>query len=95
MALPKIKPETCLAVVEKAMQSDPVEYCGKFLEKERETAEVLSSLAVGLTRNIEMDGDVEEDELLMRSCLLSAAMFMTCEMVKAEIEAKELEDLIG
>ena len=93
MALPKIKPETCLAVVEKAMQSDPVEYCGKFLEKERETAEVLSGLAVGLTQS--MDGDIEEDELLMRSCLLSAAMFMTCEMVKAEIEAKELEDLIG
>jgi hypothetical protein len=93
MTLPKIKPETCLAVVEKAMQSDPVEYCGKFLEKERETAEVLSGLAVGLTQS--MDGDIEEDELLMRSCLLSAAMFMTCEMVKAEIEAKELEDLIG
>tara|TARA_A100001515_G_scaffold86797_1_gene68920 strand:- start:296 stop:577 length:282 start_codon:yes stop_codon:yes gene_type:complete len=93
MTLPKIKPETCLAVVEKAMQSDPVEYCGKFLEKERETAEVLSGLAVGLAQNI--DSDLEAEELIMRSTMLSAAMFMTCEMVKAEIEAKELEELIG
>lgn len=93
MTLPKIKPETCLAVVDKAMQSDPIEYCGRFLEKERETAEVLSSLAVGLAQNV--GSDIEEDELLMQSTLLSAAMFMTCEMIRAEVEAKELEDLIG
>ena len=32
---------------------------------------------------------------MAQTTLLSSVMFMTYEMVKAEVEAKELEDLIG
>ena len=36
-----------------------------------------------------------EGEIMVQTTLLSSVMFMTYEMVKAEVEAKELEDLIG
>ena len=34
-------------------------------------------------------------EIVMMCTLLSSVMFMTYEMLKAEVEAKELEELIG
>ncbi len=93
MAFPQIKDVTMLAVLEKAMQNDPVEYCGRFLSENEQTADTLASLAVELARSwFESD---DQAEIVMQSTLLSSVMFMTYEMVKAETEAKELEELIG
>ena len=93
MAFPQIKDVTMLAVIEKAMQNDPTHYCGKFLTDNRETGETLSALAVEMARSwFETD---DTAEIVMQSTLLSSVMFMTYEMLKAEVEAKELEELIG
>ena len=93
MAFPTIKDVTMLAVIEKAMQNDPVEYCGRFLADNPETAETISSFAVEMARSwFESD---DQAELVMQSTLLSSVMFMTYEMVKAEVEAKELEEQWG
>jgi hypothetical protein len=93
MSLPHIQEDTLLAVIEKAMQNEPTHYCGKFLEKNPETAENLSSFAIELARS--WFGAEDEGDILAQSTLLSSVMFMTYEMVKAEVEAKDLEDLIG
>ena len=93
MSLPHIQENTLLAVIEKAMQNEPTHYCGEFLDKNPETAENLSCFAVELARS--WFGADDEGEILAQSTLLSSVMFMTYEMVKAEVEAKELEDLIG
>jgi proteasome lid subunit RPN8/RPN11 len=93
MGFPQIKDVTMLAVLEKAMQNDPVEYCGRFLSENEQTADTLASLAVEMARSwFESD---DQAEIVMQSTLLSSVMFMTYEMVKAETEAKELEELIG
>ena len=93
MAFPTIKDVTLLAVIEKAMQNDPTHYCGKFLAENPETAETISTFAVEMARSwFESD---DQAELVMQSTLLSSVMFMTYEMVKAEVEAKELEELYG
>ena len=40
--------------------------------------------------------DADDDpEIVLHSTILSSVMFMTYEMLKAEVEAKELEELIG
>ena len=93
MSLPHIQENTLLAVIEKAMQNEPTHYCGEFLDKNPETAENLSSFAVELARS--WFGADDEGEIFAQSTLLSSVMFMTYEMVKAEVEAKEVEDLIG
>lgn len=87
----EIKDTTVLAVIDKAMQQDPLEYCGSFLEANGKTAENLSAVAVNLAQLVTDEDDVEN--LIMASTAISAAMFMTYEMANAEIEAKELEDL--
>ena len=93
MGFPQIKDVTMLAVVEKAMQNDPTHYCGKILAENPETAETISAFAVEMARSwFESD---DTSELVMQSTLLSSVMFMTYEMLKAEVEAKELEELIG
>jgi len=93
MGFPQIKDVTMLAVIEKAMQNDPTHYCGQFLRDNNETAETLSALAVELARSwFETD---DTAELVAHSTILSSVMFMTYEMLKAEVEAKELEELIG
>ena len=93
MAFPQIKDVTLLAVIEKAMQNDPTHYCGQFLHDNNETAETLSALAVELARSwFETD---DTAEIVAHSTILSSVMFMTYEMLKAETEAKELEELIG
>jgi len=93
MAFPQIKDVTLLAVIEKAMQNDPTEYCGRFLEDNPETAETISTFAVEMARSwFESD---DTSELVLQSTLLSSVMFMTYEMARAEVEAKELEELIG
>ena len=93
MAFPQIKDVTMLAVIEKAMQNDPTHYCGKFLTDTRETGEPLSALAVEMARSwFETD---DTAEIVAHSTILSSVMFMTYEMLKAETEAKELEELIG
>lgn len=93
MAFPTIKDVTLLAVIEKAMQNDPVEYCGRFLADNPETAETISAFAVEMARSwFESD---DQAEIVMQSTLLSSVMFMTYEMVKAEVESKELEEQWG
>lgn len=92
MAFPQIKDVTLLAVIGKAMQNDPTHYCGQFLQDNPETAEVISTFAVEMARS--WFGD-ESDELILQSTLLSSVMFMTYEMARAEVEARELEELIG
>ena len=92
MAFPQIKDVTLLAVIEKAMQNDPTEYCGRFLQDNPETAETISTFAVEMARSWFVD---ESDELILQSTLLSSVMFMTYEMARAEVEARELEELIG
>ena len=84
---------TMLAVIEKAMQNDPAHYCGQFLEDNPETAETISAFAVEMARSWFESDDTAE--LVMQSTLLSSVMFMTYEMVKAEVEAKELEEQWG
>lgn len=88
----QIKPETMLAVLEKAMQSDPTEYCGEFVEKHDQVGETLTSVAAGLA-SLFVEDDDDMDSLMMHATVISSAMFMTYEMANAEIEAKELEDL--
>ena len=95
MAFPQIKDVTMLAVIEKAMQNDPTHYCGKFLTDNRETGETLSALAVELSKSFFGFGDDDIGEIMSHSTLLSSVMFMTYEMARAEVEAKELEELIG
>lgn len=82
-----------LAVIEKAMQNDPTHYCGKFLVENPETGETISAFAVEMARSWFESEDTAE--IVMQSTLLSSVMFMTYEMVKAEVEAKELEELYG
>ncbi len=93
MAFPTIKDVTMLAVIEKAMQNDPTHYCGKFLVENPETGETISAFAVEMARSWFESEDTAE--IVMQSTLLSSVMFMTYEMVKAEVEAKELEELYG
>jgi proteasome lid subunit RPN8/RPN11 len=93
MAFPQIKDVTLLAVIEKAMQNDPVEYCGRFLSENEQTADTLASLAVELARSWYEADDTAE--IVAHSTVLSAVMFMTYEMARAEVEARELEELIG
>ena len=87
----KIKDTTVLAVVDKAMQKDPLEYCSSFLQSNDRTAKNVSAVAVNLAQLVTDDEDIEN--LIMASTAISAAMFMTYEMANAEIEAKELEEL--
>ena len=88
----KIKEETMLAVVEKAMQSDPMEYCGEFITNHEEVGDTLTHLATNLARLTVEDED-DMPSLMAQATVISSAMFMTYEMAKAEVEAKELEDL--
>jgi hypothetical protein len=93
MAFPKIKDVTMLAVLDKATQTDPVEYCSDFMGKNPETGQHLLGLAVNMAQsffNLEEDGDI-----IAHSTILSAVMFMTYEMVKAEVEAQEMEEHWG
>ena len=46
----QIKEETLIAVVEKAMQSDPMEYCGEFITKNEKVGDTLTGLAVILAQ---------------------------------------------
>ena len=87
----EIKETTVLAVIDKAMQQDPLEYCSSFLQSNDRTAKNLSAVAVNLAQLVTDDEDIEN--LIMASTAISAAMFMTYEMANAEIEAKELEEL--
>ena len=70
-------------------------YAGMAMQAEMSVAagSGLSSFAVELARS--WFGAEDEGDILAQSTLLSSVMFMTYEMVKAEVEAKELEDLIG
>ena len=78
MGFPQIKDVTMLAVLEKAMQNDPVEYCGRFLSENEQTADTLASLAVEMARSwFESD---DQAEIVMQSTLLSSVMFMTYEL---------------
>ena len=88
----EIKAETMLAVVEKAMQSDPMEYCGEFISKHEEVGDTLTHLAANLARLTVEDED-DMSSLMAQATVISSAMFMTYEMAKAEVEAKELENL--
>ena len=93
MAFPQIKDVTLLAVIEKAMQNDPTHYCGKFMSENEETADTISAFAIEMARSwFETD---DTAEIVAHSTILSSVMFMTYEMLKAEVEAKELEELIG
>jgi len=87
----EIKDTTVLAVIEKATQIPPMEYCGKFLVDNEQVGESLSTLAVTLAQMVSDDDNVEQ--LMMNATAISTAMFMTYEMANAEVEAKELEDL--
>ena len=87
----EIKETTVLAVIDKAMQQAPLEYCSSFLQSTDRTAKNLSAVAVNLAQLVTDDEDIEN--LIMASTAISAAMFMTYEMANAEIEAKQLEDL--
>jgi|TARA_R100000908_G_C3648459_1_gene81360 hypothetical protein len=87
----EIKDSTVLAVIEKATQIPPMEYCGKFLEDNEQVGESLSTLAVTLAQMVSDDDNVEQ--LMLNATAISSAMFMTYEMANAEVEAKELEDL--
>ena len=89
----EIKEATVLAVIEKATQVEPMEYCGKFLEDNEQVGECLSTLAVNLARMVSDEDSI--DQLMLHSTAISSAMFMTYEMANAEVEAKELEDLFG
>ena len=93
MTFPQIKDVTLLAVIEKAMQNDPTYYCGKFMSENEETAETISTFAVEMARSWFESEDASE--LIAQTTLLSSVMFMTYEMLKAEVEAKELEQLYG
>ena len=94
MGFPQIKDVTMLAVIEKAMQNDPVEYCGRFLSENKQTADVLTPFAIEVAHS--WFGVAHDDpEIVIHSTILSSVMFMTYEMLKAEVEAKELEELIG
>ena len=88
----EIKAETMLAVVEKAMQSDPMEYCGEFIRKHEEVGDTLTHLAANLAR-LTVEDEADMSSLMAHATVISSAMFMTYEMAKAEVEAKELEDL--
>ena len=88
----EIKPETMLAVIEKAMQSDPMEYCGEFITKNKDVGDTLTAVAVNLAQ-MTVEDDDDMSSLVAQSTVISSAMFMTYEMAKAEVEAKELEDL--
>ena len=89
----EIKETTVLAVIDKAMQQGPLEYCSSFLQSNDRTAKNLSAVAVNLAQLVTDDEDIEN--LIMASTAISAAMFMTYEMANAEVEAKELEDLFN
>jgi len=93
MTFPQIKDVTLLAVIEKAMQNDPTHYCGKFMSENEQTAETISTFAVEMARSWFESEDAAE--LIAQTTLLSSVMFMTYEMLKAEVEAKELEELYG
>jgi hypothetical protein len=69
-----------------------MEYCGNFLVDNAVTGENLMTLAVVLAKQISGD-DLEEG--VMVSTLVSAAMFMTYEMARAEVEGQELEALFN
>lgn len=89
----QIKPQTMLAVVQKAMQSDPSKYCDEFLEKhDGFTNRSLITVAAGLA-SLFVEDDDDMDSLMVHTTVISSAMFMTYEMANAELEAKELEDL--
>ena len=75
------------------MQNEPTHYCGEFLDKNPETAENLSSFAIELARS--WFGAEDEGEIIAQTTLLSSVMFMTYEMVKAEVESRELEEQWG
>jgi|TARA_R110002051_G_scaffold249599_1_gene309015 hypothetical protein len=92
MSFPPIKEASLCAVVEKSTQVDPLEYCGNFLVDNAVTGENLMTLAVVLAKQISGD-DLEEG--VMVSTLVSAAMFMTYEMARAEVEGQELEALFN
>jgi hypothetical protein len=87
----EIKEETVLAVMEKATQVAPAEYCVKFLDNNAQVGENLSCIAISLAQMVSEDGDMES--LMVNATAISSAMFMTYEMANAEVEAKELEDL--
>ena len=53
----QIKPETMLAVLEQAMQSDPNEYCGEFVHKHDEVGE--TKVATTRMLFVEDDNDME------------------------------------
>ena len=48
----EIKETTVLAVIDKAMQQDPLEYCSSFLQSIDRTAKNLSAVAVNLAQQL-------------------------------------------
>jgi|TARA_R110002110_G_scaffold264374_1_gene480108 hypothetical protein len=90
MSFPPINEASLCAVVEKSTQVAPLEYCGNFLAENTVTGNNLTGLAVVLATHI--CGD-DVDEIMTISTAISAAMFMTYEMTKAEVEGQELEAL--
>ena len=92
MSLPKIKESTLLAVLSKATQSDPMEYCTQMMDKYPESARVIATTAASLSGSLTGE-DAGLEEQLTAALVVSAAMFLTYESVGAEIEGKQLEDL--
>ena len=92
MSLPEIKEATLLAVLSKATQSNPMEYCEGMMEKHPESARVIAATASSLSESL-VGKDAGLEEQLTAALVVSAAMFLTYESVGAEIEGKQLEDL--
>ena len=52
MSLPEIKEATLLAVLSKATQSDPMEYCEGMMEKYPKSARVIATTAASLSESL-------------------------------------------
>ena len=92
MSLPEIKETTLLAVLQKATQSNPMDYCADMLMKHPESARVIAATASSLSAAL-VGEDADMEEQISAAVTISAAMFLTYESVGAEIEGKQLEDL--
>jgi hypothetical protein len=92
MSLPEIKESTLLAVLSKATQSDPMDYCADMLMKHPESARVIAATASSLSVSL-VGEDADMEEQLTAAVAISAAMFLTYESIDAEVEGKQLEDL--
>ena len=92
MSLPEIKEATILAVLSKASQSNPMEYCESMMTKYPQSARTIATMASSLSSSM-VGEDASIEAHLTASLVISAAMFLTYESVGAEIEGKQLEDL--